>query len=111
MSVRAEYHGTSKSTPITEYSSAKLGAKFGLLSVIPACLAGVGVVIITTSTVTSTNILASGLIAGAATFCLCTGVGVAVGAGVGVVVGALVAMYHKKKEDRELIMWATRTDI
>ena len=70
-------HGMSKSTQITDYSSAKLGAKFGSLSVIPACLAGTGVAIITTSTVTSTNVLASGLIAGAASFCLCTGVDVA----------------------------------
>ena len=111
MSVSAEYHvNTTKSTPITGYSSAKLGAKFGSLSVIPASLAGAGVAIITTGTVTSTNALASGLIAGAATFCLCAGVGVVIGAGVGVVVGALVTMYHKKKKDRKLVMWVTRTD-
>ena len=92
-------------------SAAKLGAKVGLVGVIPASLAGTGVAIATTGTVTSAITLAGGLLAGAATFCACAGVGVALGAGVGVVVGAVVSCRKRQREVKELTMFVTRTDV
>ena len=88
-------------------SAAKLGAKFGLLSVIPAAVAGTSVAIVTTGTVTSTNTLVSGLLAGAATFGVCTGAGVVVGAGVGVAVGGLLAWHKRRKRGKELDLLIT----
>ena len=81
---------------------AKVGAKFGVLSVVPAAVAGTSVAIITTGTVTSTSTLVTGVFAGAATFGLCTGAGVVIGAGVGVAVGGLLRWHRKRKRDREL---------
>ena len=81
---------------------AKIGAKVGLLSVVPAAVCGTSVTLVTTGTVTSTNAIITGILAGAATFGLCAGAGVAVGAGVGVVVGGLLSWHRRRKRDREL---------
>ena len=81
---------------------AKVGAKFGVLSVVPAAVAGTSVAIVTTGTVTSTNTMITGLFAGVATFGLCTGAGVAIGTGVGVAIGGLLSWHRRRKRDREL---------
>ena len=81
---------------------AKIGVKFGLLSVVPAAVCGTSVAIITTGTVTSTSTIVSGLFAGVATFGLCTGAGVVMGAGVGVAIGGLLSWHRRRRRDREL---------
>ena len=102
-----------KSAPslTTASDAAKLGAKVGVFSVVPASLAGTGVAIVTTGTVTSVKVLLGGLAAGAATFCLCTGAGVVIGAGVGVVIGTSLAVYRKRKRDKEVTMLLNRIDV
>ena len=92
-------------------NAAKLGAKVGVFSVVPASLAGTGVAIVTTGTVTSVKALLGGLAAGAATFCLCTGAGVVIGTGVGVVIGTSLAVYRKRKRDIELTIIINRIDV
>ena len=95
----------------TVTDAASLGAKIGLLSVIPASLAGTSVAVVATGTVTSIHALAGGLVAGAATFCACTGVGVAIGAGVGVVVGTVRAARRRQERERELTMLISRIGV
>ena len=98
--------------PLTTASdAAKMGAKVGVFSVVRASLAGTGLAIVTTGTVTSVKALLGGLAAGAATFCLCTGAGVVIGAGVGVVIGMSLAVYRKRKRDIELTMLINRIDV
>ena len=84
------------------FRAARLGAKFGVLSVVPAAVVGTSVAIVTTSTVTSTNTIVTGLLAGVATFAVCTSAGVAVGAVVGVAVSGLVAWRRRRRRDKEL---------
>ena len=81
---------------------AKVGAKFGLLSIVPAAVCGTSVTLVTTGTVTSTNTIVTGLLAGVATFGLCSGAGVALGAGVGVAIEGLLQWRRRRKRDREL---------
>ena len=106
-----ESHHREKPTSITGLKAAKLGAKIGAISVVPASIAGTGVAIATTGTVTSIKMLAGGLVAGAATFVACTGAGVAIGAGVGVVAGALWTVYRKRNREREQTMLINKTDV
>ena len=81
---------------------AKFGAKFVVLSVVPAAVCGTSVAIVTTGTITNTNTILSDLFAGVATFGLCTRAGVAIGAGVGVAIGKLLIWHRRRKRDREL---------
>jgi hypothetical protein len=82
---------------------AKIGATtVGVLSVVPAAVCGTSVTLVTTGTVTSTNTIVTGILAGVATFGLIAGAGVAVGAGVGVAIGGLLSWNRRRKRDREL---------
>jgi hypothetical protein len=82
---------------------AKVGATtLGMLSVVPAAVCGTSVTLVTTGTVTSTNTIVTGILAGVATFGMLTGAGVVVGAGVGVAIGGLLSWNRRRKRDREL---------